>query len=48
MFILVWLIYVCVYLEAGLLRGQVCTSSYCAQLYRGHGAADVQVLPCWS
>ena len=48
MFMLVWLVYVCVYLEAGLLRGQVGTSSYCAQLYRGHCAADVQVLPCWS
>ena len=48
MFMLVWLVYVSVYLEAGLLRGQVGTSSYCAQLYRGHCAADVQVLPCWS
>lgn len=42
-------VYVCVSdLEAGLLGGQVGASSDSAQLYRGHGAADVEVLPCWS
>lgn len=40
--------WMCTYLKAGLLGGQVGSSSHGAQLDRGHGAADVEVLACWS
>lgn len=35
---------VVVYLEAGLLRGQVSPASHGSQFNGGHGAADVQIL----
>ena len=36
------------YLQTGLLWGQVGAPADCAQLQGRHGAADVQVLPCWA